>query len=136
MFTLQANFRQQVRSRHTDPVINRHTGQFMDIQGNIVPAPAKPKRHWADPVVMYDTGEKAISCKDSDRLWSENSTLHDELCLRHFGDVSQWWNNRKPEQIQAFLRDFLQKPELVLVQVQKMYNINSGFPIWHFQYRY
>lgn len=110
--------------------------QYMSKDGEIRRrAPAEPQRDWASPVTHFDTGVQGNGCNDSDRLLMADWDKHNELCLKHFGDVAQFWGGRKPVSIEAFLRDYFDKPDLVLTKIMKMYNRSNGHPIWHFQYK-
>lgn len=109
----------------------------MDKSGNSrkIPRERNPHRDWASPVIIYDTGATPNGCNDSDRLLMAEWEKYNELCRKHFGNEAQVWGGRSPEKIEAFLRDYFDKPKLVLVQIQKMYNRSNGFPVWHFQYQ-
>jgi hypothetical protein len=108
-----------------------------DIYGNSREVPAEPKRHWASPVVTFTNGKKANGHNDSDRLWFANVDKYNEVSQRLFGDQSQlWWDSRTPEQVECFLREYFDNPKLVLVEIQKMYNVSNGGPIWGFSYQY
>lgn len=95
-----------------------------------------PEKHWADPVVIFDNGGPGNGNNYSDRLHQADSDKYNALCQKHFGDQAQIWDNREPAQTEAFLRDFLDQPDLMLVKIQKRYNRMSGFPIWFFEYTY
>lgn len=106
----------------------------MDVYGNMTPVRKEPKRHWAAPVVTFDNGMTANGHNDSDRLWFANIDKYNEVSRRLFGSESHWWDGRTPTQVELFLREFFDNPKLILVQIQKMYNVSSGFPIWGFSY--
>lgn len=71
----------------------------------------------------------------TDRLYQWDSAKHNELCLKHFGNVGQYWGDRAPAKIQEFLRDYLGKPNLVLCEIQEHCNASSGYPCWYFSYQ-
>lgn len=97
--------------------------------------PAPEKKHWAAPVSAYKSGKKANGCNDSDTLYMASPSKYDDASIKVFGDKSQlWWGSRKPKQVEAFLREYFDNPKLELVEIQKMYNVSNGFPIWHFEY--
>lgn len=77
---------------------------------------------------------KNISGVYSDRLFQWDYEKHDNLCLNHFGDRGQYWDRRKPLDIQSFLRDYLGHPELILIKIDKHCNVSSGYPVWYFTY--
>ena len=70
----------------------------------------------------------------SDRLWQWDYKKADKLCIKHFGDKSQYFGNRTPEQIEAFLRDFTDNPNLKLIFIMEYCNQSSGYPLWRFEY--
>lgn len=70
----------------------------------------------------------------SDRLWQQDPKKHDELCLKHFGDVSQYWADRDVNKIQAFLSDFFGKP-VELLRIMQYCNQSSGYPYWRFEWK-
>ena len=75
-------------------------------------------------------------CKDAtgscytDRLLGWDWDKHNELCEKHFGNKGQYWNDRDPEKIEAFLRDWTGKETLKLIQVREYCNISNGYPTW------
>lgn len=70
----------------------------------------------------------------SDRIFSWNHKKHDELCHKHFGNRGQYWSDREPEKIEAFLRDYFDRPLLKLMYVEKHCHLASGYPVWLFGY--
>ena len=70
----------------------------------------------------------------TDRLYQWDAQKHDDLCRKHFGNESQHWHERTPEQTSAFLSDYLDKP----VQAVACWQVNhaaNGHPIWLLFYR-
>jgi hypothetical protein len=73
----------------------------------------------------------------SDRLYQQDSKKHDELCLKHFGNKGQYWDQRSPAKIEAFLIDYLDCFEDVkLVRICEGCNQATGYPYWRFDYTY
>lgn len=109
----------------------------MDIHGRMRAHKPVPKSaHWADLVVTFSIGQTANSHTHSDRLWEADAEKYNQVSQKLFGDQSQlWWDSRSPAQVEAFLRDYFDKPALVLVEIQKMYNRSNGGPVWGFSYR-
>lgn len=70
----------------------------------------------------------------SDRLYQWDHAKHDELCEKHFGDRGQYWHDRAPEKIEAFLRDYEDSPSLKLIYIMQGCNVSSGFPVWLFNF--
>lgn len=63
---------------------------------------------------------------------------YDRLSRLHFGDISHFWNRRKPAQIEAFLADFFALPagSVKLTEVAKERNRSNGQHIWTLFYTY
>lgn len=108
----------------------------MNVYGDLYPvAPKEPERHWAAAVVTFTNGMAGNGYNDSDHLWFADADKYNEVSRRLFGDKSHWWGGRTAAQVEIFLREFFDNPKLILVQIQKMYNVSNGFPIWGFSYK-
>jgi hypothetical protein len=88
-----------------------------------------------DPIPVFQTAGDADGRVYSDRLFQWNHTKHDELCQKHFGNIHQYWDKRSPADIQAFLRDYLDLPNLKLLYIEEQCNQATGFPLWRFDYK-
>lgn len=66
----------------------------------------------------------------TDRLFQWDPKKYNELCRKHFGNEAQLWDEREPEKIEVFLRDYMDNPDLVLTMVMQGCNQASGFPLW------
>ena len=88
-----------------------------------------------DPILQWQGDAEPNGTVYTDRLWQWDHVKHDELCKQHFGDAGQYWGNRKSEAIEAFLRDYLGAPDLVLCTVTEHCNQATGFPLWRLDYR-
>jgi hypothetical protein len=86
------------------------------------------------PIVIFgDENEKAHS-QYSDRLYEQNYDLTDKLCQKHFGNKGQYFNNRDPEKIEAFLKERLGHPTLKLTMIVEWCNVSNGYPLWSFHF--
>jgi len=88
-----------------------------------------------DPFTTWLGSETPDGSAYTDHLFTWGPAKHDRLCEKHFGNAGQHWANREPEAIEAFLRDYLEAPRLVLCEIQEQCNQSSGFPCWFFSYR-
>lgn len=88
-----------------------------------------------DPITTWTGNAKPDGSVYTDRLFQWGPEKHDQLCIKHFGDRSQYWGSRSVSAIQAFLRDYLDAPELVLCEVQEHCNQATGYPCWFLAYR-
>lgn len=71
----------------------------------------------------------------SDRLLHWDFDRHNELCLKHFGNKGQYWNERDPKLIEAFLRDWNDNQSLCLLEIIQGCNQSSGYPVWAFLWK-
>lgn len=79
--------------------------------------------------------EEANGTIYSDRLLQWDHDRHNDLCKKHFGDEGQYWNDRDPKKIEAFLRDWCDNQELKLIFIMEYCNAASGYPCWRFDYK-
>ena len=89
-----------------------------------------------DAYVISKKSDNYKHCVYSDRLLQWNYDKHNELCLKHFGNEGQYWSDRSDDKIEAFLRDYLDKPELELVGIMNGCNVSNGYPYWIFMFNY
>lgn len=66
----------------------------------------------------------------SDRLWQWDHKKHDELCQKHWGNRGQYWHERTPNEISAFLSDYFGK-KCVVTKIMLYENVSSGYPVWN-----
>jgi hypothetical protein len=93
-----------------------------------------PYSYDAFVIFLHDEPKVANGTIYSDRLLMWDFDKHDKLCQKHFGNRGQYWNHREPEKVEAFLRDWCEDEELVLVRVSEYCNVSNGFPLWRFDY--
>lgn len=67
----------------------------------------------------------------SDRMYVWNSDKFNKAYLEVFGNNSQSFDGRKPEQIELFLKKYYKKT-LCLIEVRRWVNRSNGFPLWSF----
>lgn len=87
-----------------------------------------------DPFTIFKIEGECTGSVYTDRLYQWDYKKHNALCQKHFGNEGQYWDNREPEVIQAFLRDYLNKPALVLIKIIEYCNISNGYPVWRLDY--
>lgn len=76
----------------------------------------------------------------SDRLHQWEPQKFKALCMKHFagkrGDPGgQMFHSRTPKDIEAFLRDYFDRPQLELLRVEEHCNQATGYPVWVFYHR-
>lgn len=90
-----------------------------------------------DPIMQFLADEHETmegSTVYTDRLLQFDNEKTNRLKQKHFGDTGQYWNNRTPEKIEAFLRDWNEAPDLKLIAVIEYCNQATGFPVWRLDY--
>jgi len=81
------------------------------------------------------TDLKANGTVYTDRLLQWDFKLTRELIKKYFKDGGgDYWENRSLEDIQSFLRERLNKPELIVTLVMEYCNVSTGFPVWRIDY--
>lgn len=71
----------------------------------------------------------------TDRLFQWDYQLTTDLIKKHFNTGSQYFDKYGPEELQAFLRERLEKPNLVIVFLQEECNQATGYPVWLIGYK-
>lgn len=112
----------------------RTYGGYRDWAGNYIKKTPDTHGYSYDPYVVYKNKQEYEHSVYSDRLFQWDSQKHDSLCKKHFGNQSSYWNNRSNDKIEAFLRDYFDKPNIKLVGVMQGCNVSSGYPYWIFMY--
>lgn len=133
-------------------VVGSLNGQMLmaDIIGNIAEVPPGmeivgmhlgPRTKWEhpysyDPILQFTTGEQADGSCYSDRLfgWYGYDVVRAKM-QQHFGEQGDYWSQRKPKAVEAFLRDLLGRPGLKLTRIEEHCNVSNGFPCWYFAYQ-
>jgi hypothetical protein len=71
----------------------------------------------------------------SDRLLDWDYNLTRSLMKKHFGNDGDYWTNRSAADIQNFLRERLNKPDLEVCYVMECCNQATGYPLWFIAYK-
>lgn len=92
-----------------------------------------------DPIVTFHKRGRpqgwATHTVYTDQLRQWDDRKYDDLCKRHFGDHRDFWGNRAPEKIEAFLVEWTKISGLELVTVTEYCNPPNGYPVWRLDYR-
>ena len=92
-----------------------------------------------DPFLIYWNEEtEGIECNNSiytDRLsgWDYNKLR--SLSQKHFGEQGDYWNNRSPEKIEAFLSEWTGKKVTLIANIQYVH-LSNGFPLCRLDFYY
>jgi hypothetical protein len=110
-----------------------------DNYGNIVRRPKHEYPYSYDPYVLWQHDDESVldqinGSMYTDRLLQWDFDKHDKLCEKHFGDKGQYWNNRDPKKIEAFVRDWCEDQGLTFARLTEYCNHGNGFPVWLLSY--
>lgn len=110
----------------------------VDLHGNPVLRTKSTHPYSYDSHVIYRNGENSQikASVYSDRLFQWDPDKYDSLCVKHFGDEGQYFNNREPDAIQEFLREYTGRETLELIAIEEGANVSNGYPYWVFHYAY
>lgn len=89
-----------------------------------------------DPIVQFIKSGSVIANGTiyTDRLYQWDFSRANELQDKHFGSRSQYWDRFQPKDIEAFLRDWCNDPELELIKIVEYCNVSTGYPTWRLDY--
>lgn len=116
-------------------------GQYIDQYGKPVDRTPITHPYQYNSFIVYRNGEndEVDHTIYSDHLYKfshgEDSYEHyNRMTMKHFRDVSQQWHlsDRSPDEIEEFLKDYFNKPNLKLVYMMQGCHQMSGYPIWSF----
>lgn len=84
-----------------------------------------------DPILQWKSGTPHQHVVYTDRLntWYGYERVQ-QLKLKHFGNIGDSWNNRRPKAIEEFLRELMNKPQLTVHRIEEHCNQASGYPVW------
>jgi|ERR1035437_128025 hypothetical protein len=109
---------------------------YVDEHGNSIERTKHDFPYSYDGYITWRGGEnkEANGTIYSDRLLQQDYQKYNLLSKKHFGNDGQSFSNRSSEQIESFLRDWCDAPELKLIFVMEYCNVSSGYPLWRFEY--
>lgn len=109
---------------------------FRDIDGNIVKRTPSSHPYSYEEFVSWMGDYKKGNSKNlySDRLHQWDSKKFNECCMKVWGNTSQSFGNRKPEEIEKFLSIYLDK-SIKLTAITECCNQSNGYPYWSFYYQ-
>ena len=86
-----------------------------------------PNPYNYDGIMLFTRDGNANNTIYTDRLLQLDYTRHNQLCMKHFNDESQYWSHRYPNKIEAFLRDWCNDESLILISVIEYCNQSTGY---------
>ena len=110
--------------------------RYLDLNG--IPVKRTPHTHPYnyDGFVLW-RNSKDINASDtvySDRLYQWDWEKYNKCCYEIFGNTGQYFDNRKPEDIEKFLSLYFGN-EVKLCVLMQYCNKATGFPYWRFDYK-
>lgn len=113
-------------------------GVYVDEEGN--PIERTPQTHpysygtfvqWQHPQIPK---EQAGGGWYSDRMFQHDHKKYNRAAQEVWGNQGQYFSQRTPEDIERFLRLYMEDDSLVLVTILQMCNVSSGYPLWYFRW--
>jgi len=108
--------------------------QYKDWEGNEIERTPNKYPYSYDAYVIHKTKESYEHSVYSDRLFQWDTEKYNKLSKKHFGNIGQYFSERSPRQIEEFLKDYYNKPDLELVGIMQGCNIGNGYPYWVFMF--
>ena len=89
-----------------------------------------------DPFVIFDSGESRVGTNTvyTDMLLQQNHSKCNDLMEKHFGNSKQNWRDRSKEDIESFMRDWCNNPNLRVIRLKEYCNSSNGYPYWRIDY--
>lgn len=108
---------------------------FVDIDGNPVERDKYQYPYSYDPYLVwikdFEKGKNHVVY--SDRLWQWDSDKYDRCCDEVWGNKGQYFDNRKPDEIERFLSLYFGE-KIKLTAIMQGCNVSNGYPYWIFYY--
>lgn len=118
-------------------VINMSYGYYNMVDEFNQPIERTPSTHpySYDGFVTYRNGknEEANTTIYSDRLSQWDYVTTRRLMSKHFEHSGDYWENRTPQSIENFLREYTGDNTLKLIFIMQYCNQSSGYPLWRFE---
>lgn len=85
---------------------------------------------------LHNTRRKYNAVDYSDRLVEWDYDKYNKCCQEVWGDQGQWFDSRRPEEIEKFLQLYHNEPKIKLAAIIEGCNVSSGYPYWVFRYNH
>ena len=114
-----------------------HGSGYKDEHGRSIKKTPQTHPYSYDGYVLHEanTDVEANNTIYTDRLSMWDYDKKERLMQKHFAKTGDWWNEYSPDQIEAFLRDWCDDPELKLRRVMQYCNVSSGYPLWRLDFK-
>lgn len=107
-------------------------GRFIGEDGRPVQKTKYTHPYSYDPFVLWKGKGDANGSVYTDRLYQWDYEKADRLGKKHM--PGKRWDNAQPSQIEAFLREYLDAPDLKLVKIIEYCNVSNGYPVWRLDF--
>lgn len=89
-----------------------------------------------DDYLSYQSAQQTAANDSAytDRMRQWDHVKYHSLLRKHFGSEIDHWDGRQPVKIEAFVRDYFDKPNLTLVRIWTCCNQANGFEAWQFEW--
>jgi len=115
---------------------DRNFTRYIDENGNSIERTPRSHPYSYDGYVIWRGGvsSDANGTIYTDRLSQWDYKKCERLKQKHFGNTGDYWDNRKPSDIEAFLSDWLEK-QVKLILLMQYCNVSNGYPLWRLDYK-
>jgi hypothetical protein len=112
---------------------------LLGLDGNPIERTPEKYPYSHDPYVIWQkTGDfakdRGATCIYTDRMYQRDFHRIENLVRSYFGNISQYWDDREPEKVEALLREWANDPEIELTMIAHHVNFSSGYPLWSLHY--
>jgi hypothetical protein len=110
-------------------------GFYMDEHNQIIERTPSTHPYSYDSYILWRNlpNDQMNASAYSDRMMQWNYKKFDELWKKH-GLKGQYWYASDKDKIEAFIKDYFEKPNLKVVYVMQCCNQATGFPLWFVAY--
>lgn len=83
---------------------------------------------------LYRSGGESNAGVYSDRLMQWDYDKYNRCCKEVWGDKGQYFDSRKPTEIERFLQLYNENDDIKLIDIIEGCNASNGYPFWAFKY--
>lgn len=109
--------------------------KIYDIEWNRIERTKEEYPYSYSPITIWKNNKiKSDTTVYSDRLYRMDYEKYNRLCKVIWGNESQYFYDRKPEDIEKFLCLYFNK-DIKLQRIKEECNSSNGFPYWRFDFK-
>jgi len=108
----------------------------VDIDGNLIERTKHSHPYSYDPFTIWRVLPKECETGSfyTDRMFQWDHALTTELIKKHFNTQSQRFDGYTAEQLEPFVRERFNKPNLKVAALREYCNQATGYPVWLITY--